>query len=152
MCCTASSPPFVSRMLLLLLLLLAITVTGNNSILKCKCSRTSTDPLCEDDGVCRLSSASNQFKMAVCIAMNHSTSGMHYACSYLTRTNTSPECNRRTTKSGQLVDMCLCAHFDFCNVQLWPPLVPIESSSRQLSTLSLFITATLLCFLLSNPM
>lgn len=84
--------------------------------LRCKCSNSKGAAPCRD-GVCAIGDDDERF--AACVALNHSITGMHYACAH--RDSDEQTCDSKRTKSGAVVTACFCSKGDFCNGINWPP-------------------------------
>jgi hypothetical protein len=84
--------------------------------LRCNCSNSKGTAPCRD-GVCAVGDDDDD-RFAACVALNHSVTGMHYACTH--RDTNEQTCDSKPTKSGSTVTACFCSAVDFCNGLNWP--------------------------------
>ncbi|TKR77550.1 hypothetical protein L596_018500 [Steinernema carpocapsae] len=107
------------------LLVFFVAVAAGAEALRCKCSQSSAKTPC-DNGICTVPSGDS-----ACLALDHPTSGIYYACSQSRLPH--GRCSEKLTKSGVTVRVCSCDDEDYCNARMWPvndsPAVRSDSGS-----------------------
>uniref|UniRef100_A0A914V602 Uncharacterized protein n=1 Tax=Plectus sambesii TaxID=2011161 RepID=A0A914V602_9BILA len=121
---------------ILLALVLAVCACSPVDALRCYCTTSKGAAECENN-VCEFAVDSSEESDArpACAALNHSISGIHYACVRSKTEADETTCKVGPTGNGGTVTACWCRDVDFCNRNLFDrTLMDTDSSSDDFST------------------